>query len=114
MHIIQYMLCTGGLLLYIFQVVNSVRIRRAGDWSARIIRLTGWMPIRADASMSNPKPKTGERSQKHSRTGTTPISDSIFQTERDMKLGVVRTTYYDLINISGQHCVRSDNAEEKE
>ena len=47
------------------------------DWSARIIRLTGWMPIRADASMSNPKPKTGERSQKHSRTGTTPISDSI-------------------------------------
>ena len=109
------MLCTGGPL-YIpgGKFGKFVRIRRWGDWSARIIRLTGWMPIRADASMSNPKPKTGERSQKHSRTGTTPISDSISQTERDMKLGVVRTTYYDLINISGQHCVRSDNAEEKE
>lgn len=75
---ILYSICYVQVVYYfIFQVVNSVRIRRAGDWSARIIRLTGWMPIRADASMSNPKPKTGERSQKHSRTGTTPISDSI-------------------------------------
>ena len=91
-----------------------MRIRRAGDWSARIIRLTGWMPIRADASKNRiPNLKRVSGVKNILAPGRRP-SLILSQTERDMKLGVVRTTYYDLINISGQHCVRSDNAEEKE